>query len=151
MRDCVFCEIVAGRSAASVFYEDDIVIGIMTTGPVNPGHCMIIPKKHFERVRDMDEDTGAHLFKITLRTEQAIRKSGVKCDGINLFLADGEAAGQEIPHVHMHVFPRFEGDPFRLVADWKTRPPREELDRIADEIREAYDSLWDSGQQEPSS
>ena len=96
---------------------------------------MIIPRRHCAYMRDMDEQTGMHLFKITLRMEQAIRKSGVKCEGINLWLADGEAAGQEVFHLHMHVFPRFIGDSFRLSADFSRKPPREELDRIAVMVR----------------
>jgi diadenosine tetraphosphate (Ap4A) HIT family hydrolase len=68
------------------------------------------------------------MWTITHRTAAAIRESGVQCEGINLFLADGEAAFQDIFHVHMHVFPRFEGDSFKLVANWSEKPPREELD-----------------------
>ncbi len=131
-----------GKAPASVVYEDHIVIAIMDICPVNPGHAMVIPKKHIPYMADMDEDTGAHLFKITMRMEQAIRRSGVKCEGINLFLADGEAAFQEIFHLHMHILPRFKGDPFKIDADWSVNPPREELDGIAAKIRSAYNSLW---------
>ena len=144
MSACVFCDIVAGKAPASVVYLDDIVIAIMTIGPVNPGHVMVMPKKHIAYVADMDEDTGMHLFKITMRMEQAIRKSGLRCDGSNLFLADGEAAFQEILHLHMHVFPRFKGDSFRLDADWSVKPSRQELDEIAARIHSAYESLWGS-------
>ena len=77
------------------------------------------------------------LFKITKRTAQAIRRSGVQCEGINLFLADGEAAFQEIFHLHMHVIPRFKGDHFKISADWDVHPPRDELDRIAKSIADA--------------
>jgi diadenosine tetraphosphate (Ap4A) HIT family hydrolase len=101
--DCIFCQIIDGKAEVSTAYEDDTVIAIMTIGPINPGHMMVIPRKHFASMRDMDEDTGMHLFKITLRMEQAIRNSGVRCEGINLFLADGEAALQDVFHLHMHV------------------------------------------------
>ena len=139
MENCVFCQITAGESPASIFYEDDIVVGLMTIGPVTSGHAMIIPKQHAASLADMDENTGRHLWTITQRTAAAIRKSGVKCEGINLFFADGEAAFQEIFHVHMHVFPRFQGDQFKLVADWSQKPSRDELDRIAQQIERAYD------------
>ena len=86
--------------------------------------------------------TGQHLFNITQRTAAAIRASGVRCEGVNLFLADGEVAFQEVFHVHMHVFPRYEGDSFKLDANWDVKPPREELDAVASKIRIAYDSLW---------
>jgi histidine triad (HIT) family protein len=141
MEDCVFCQITAGESPASIFYEDDIVVGLMTIGPVTSGHAMIISKQHAASLADMDENTGRHLWTITQRTAAAIRKSGVKCEGINLFLADGEAAFQEIFHVHMHVFPRFQGDQFKLVADWSQKPSRDELDHIAHQIERAYDGL----------
>ena len=143
MSDCKFCDIVAGKAPASVVYEDDVVMAIMTLGPVNPGHVMVIPKKHMVYMGDMDDETGMHLFKITMRMEQAIRKSGVRCEGVNLFLADGEAAFQDVFHLHMHVFPRFKGDSFRLDADWSVKPSREELDRIAAMIRSAYESLFE--------
>lgn len=142
MAECVFCEIVAGRSPVSTFYEDDLVLGLMTLGPVTEGHAMVMPKDHAAYLADLDEATGRHLWTITQRTAAAIRECGVQCEGINLFLADGEAAFQEIFHVHMHVFPRYRGDSFKLVADWDNKPPREELDRVAAQIEIAYNRLW---------
>ena len=144
MSPCVFCDIVAGETPASVVYDDEVVIAILTIGPVNPGHVMVIPRRHVAAMADLDEDTGMHLFKITMRMERAIRHSGVRCEGINLFLADGEAAFQEVFHLHMHVFPRFKGDAFTLDADWTVKPTREELDQVAAQIRRAYQSLWES-------
>ena len=141
MAECRFCEIVAGRSPVSTFYEDEVVLGLMTKGPVTEGHAMVIPKEHAAYLADLDEETGRHLWTVTQRTAAAIRECGVQCEGINLFLADGEAAFQEIFHVHMHVFPRYKGDSFKLVADWDNKPPREELDRIAAQIQSAYNRL----------
>src|SRR5688572_26945958 len=138
MQDCVFCQIVAGERPASIFYHDDVVVGFMTLGPVTPGHAMIIPSQHAAYLADMDEATGRHLWTITQRTAAAIRASGLTCEGINLFLADGPVAFQEIFHVHMHIFPRYEGDSFKLVADWEMKPTREELDRVAQQIKWAY-------------
>ncbi len=141
MDGCIFCRIVAGESPASVFYEDDVVLGLMDIGPVTRGHAMIIPKEHAASLADLDEATGRHLWTITQRTAAAIRESGIRCEGINLFLADGEAAFQEVFHVHMHVLPRYEGDRFKLVVDWGARPSREELDHVARQIEKAYDRL----------
>lgn len=140
--DCIFCQIVAGESPVSSFYEDDVVLGLMTIGPVTTGHAMVIPKQHSASLSEMDEETGRHLWTVTQRAAEAIRKSGVRCEGVNLFLADGAAAAQEVFHVHMHVFPRYVGDPFKLVADWTIHPPREELDPVAARIRAAYEELW---------
>ncbi len=102
---------------------------------MNTGHVLVIPKRHSTLLSEMDEETGAHLFKIAMSVQGALRASSVRCEGINLFLADGEAAGQEVRHVHLHVFPRFIGDDFRLDVDQSHQPPREELDNLAAMIR----------------
>ena len=137
MGDCVFCAIVAGEAPASLVHADDLAVACLDTRPVTQRHLPVLPKCHAAVLAELDEATGAHLFRVALRLAGAIRRSGVRCDGINLFLADGEAAGQEVDHVHLHVFPRFAGDAFRIDADWSVAPSREELDRIASEIRRA--------------
>lgn len=142
MSDCIFCEIIAGKAPASIVYQDNVVIVVMDIHPVNTGHLMIIPKQHIAYMSEMDEDTGMHLFRIAMWFEKAIRKSDVKCEGINLFLADGESAFQEIFHLHLHIFPRFRGDSFKIDADWSVSPSRQELDDVADKISKAYTSLW---------
>tara|TARA_B100002003_G_C13644547_1_gene328471 strand:- start:46 stop:477 length:432 start_codon:yes stop_codon:yes gene_type:complete len=141
MNDCILCSIIAGESPVSSIHEDDVALALLTIDPINPGHVMVIPKKHFTYLDDMDEDTGMHLMKIALRVQKAIRNSGVHCEGINLFLADGEAAFQDVFHVHLHIFPRFKGDSFKINADFTVKPSREELDEVAEKIRQAYKSL----------
>jgi histidine triad (HIT) family protein len=143
--NCIFCKIVEGDAPVSKVYEDDLVLGLMTIGPVTPGHAMVIPKQHVPNLGELDPDLGAHIFKVTQKVASAIRESGLRCEGINLFLADGEAAFQEIFHFHLHTFPRYRGDPFKLVADWDVHPPREELDQNASMIREAYSRLFGDG------
>ena len=150
MQDCVFCQIVGGASPASVFYQDDVVLGFRDICPVNSGHALIIPRVHAAYLADLDEATGRHLWPLTQRTAAAIGESGVRWEGINLFLADGEAAFQEVFHVHMHVFPRHPGDAFRLVADWGAEPLRGELDRVAREIDQAFERLWQAQEMGPA-
>ncbi len=137
MVDCVFCAIVAEEAPASIVYEDEIVCSFLTIGPINPGHLLIIPKQHIPSFSDLDEETGMHLFKVTMRMTKALRHSGLQCEGINLFLAEGEVAFQGVFHAHMHVFPRFQGDSFKVDANWEVKPSRQELDRIAERIRYA--------------
>ncbi len=72
-----------------------------------------------------------------MRLAAVLRSSGLRCEGINLFLADGAVAGQEVFHVHLHVVPRFAGDAFRIEADWPVQPTRPEPDDIASQIRQA--------------
>lgn len=87
---------------------------------------------------DLSEEDERPLFAVAQRTEAAIRQSGLRCEGISFFLADGEAAFQEIPRLHLHVFPRFDADPFKLVADGDVKPERQELDANPKRIREAF-------------
>ena len=133
MSSCVFCEIVARRAPASLVYRDEVCCAFMDTQPINPGHVLIIPNVHVASIEDLDEKIGGYLFAVAQRIARALRHSGVRCEGVNLFLADGQAAGQEVFHVHLHVFPRFAGDGFGLRPgpNYAKLPPRRELDEIA--------------------
>lgn len=138
MESCVFCQIVRGSRPASIVYADEKVMAFLDIRPVNPGHTLIIPKTHAAYLSELDEDTGVHMFGIAMRVAAAVRRSGVKCEGVNLHLADGEAAFQEILHVHLHVIPRFRGDSFRLsFGRGFVDSSKQELDRVAESISEA--------------
>jgi histidine triad (HIT) family protein len=78
----------------------------------------------------LDENLSLEVYRVAHRMTRALRRSGLRCEGVNLFLADGQAAFQEVPHVNMHVFPRYHGDSFRIDADWRPRD-RTELDTTA--------------------
>ena len=132
---CVFCEIVAGRVESSRVYEDEHVIAFMDIQPVTQGHVLVVPRSHAEGLEALDEDLGAHVFRAGHRLARALRRSGLPCEGVNLFLADGEAAFQEVFHVHLHVLPRTAGDGFRIEAAWR-HPSRSELDLAAEKVRE---------------
>lgn len=77
------------------------------------------------------------MAKLAQRLAAGLGLSGLRCEGVDLFYADGEAAGQEVFHSHLHVIPRFGGDPFEITADWGSPPSRSTLDRHADLIRKA--------------
>ena len=136
MADCIFCDIAAGKAPASFVYRDDITLAFMDISSLNSGQVVVIPRKHFSYLADMDEATGKHLFTTTSYVCGATRQSGIRCDGINLLLADGEAAGQEVFHVHFLVIPRQEGDSMKITGAWTGRP-RPELDKLAAKIRQA--------------
>jgi diadenosine tetraphosphate (Ap4A) HIT family hydrolase len=87
--DCIFCAIVAGSAPASIVYDDADLLAFMDIRPVTPGHLLIIPKRHAPFLADLDEATGGRMFAIAMRLAQALRASGLRCEGINLFLADG--------------------------------------------------------------
>jgi histidine triad (HIT) family protein len=137
---CVFCEIIAGRAESSIVYEDEHVIAFMDIGPLTQGHLLVVPRSHADGLEALDEDLGAHLFRAGHRLARALRRSGLPCEGVNLFLADGEAAFQEVFHVHLHVLPRTHRDGFRIKAA-RRFPGRRELDLAAGKVRRGISAL----------
>jgi len=136
--NCVFCKILAGELPVSMVYEDDRIAVFPPLQPVNKGHLLIIPKVHAPHFKDLHGETAGYIMKFAQQLSAAIRKSSYKCEGINLFLADGEAAQQEVFHFHLHVYPRFSGDGFGFKYDTAkhfVHMQRPELDEIAKEIR----------------
>ena len=136
---CIFCRILTGELEASVIYQDEVCTAFMDVQPVNPGHVLVIPNSHASSLADLPLASGAQIFQIAQRLTAALRTSGLRCEGVNFFLADGEAAMQEVFHVHLHVFPRFGNDGFGLKfpPDYARKPPRQKLDETAEAISKA--------------
>jgi histidine triad (HIT) family protein len=137
--DCVFCQIIQGKVQASYVYRDNRATAFLDIQPINAGHVLVIPNMHASRLADLDEEDGGHMLRVALRISEALLKSGVRCEGVNFHLADGEAAGQEIFHVHLHIYPRFAGDGagLKVGPNYGTRPSRAELDETAKRIKSA--------------
>ena len=137
VNDCVFCSIERGESPASIVYEDDLVLAFLDIRPVNDGHTLVIPRRHDVTLADLEEDTAARMFSVARRVAGAVRSSPLRCEGVNLFYADGEAAFQEVFHSHLHVVPRWVGDGFTIDANFDPGATREQLDAHAEAIRSA--------------
>lgn len=142
LNDCVICKLIPGELEVSMVYQDDCCSAFLDHQPINPGHTLVVPNRHASDLAELDEGEGAHMFRIAQRIAAALRNSGIKCEGVNISLADGEAAGQEVFHVHLHVFPRYVGDGFglRFGPHYANKPERRELNAIADRIRNALQS-----------
>jgi len=136
---CVFCDIIRGQSPVSTVYADEQAIAFMDIQPVVTGHLLVIPRVHAANLADLDPSTGAHLFRVGMKLAAALRRSTLRCEGINFFLADGVAAGQDVFHVHFHILPRFQGDGFgfRFPPSYWDLPSRDTLDTLAAQVREA--------------
>ena len=136
---CVFCDIVAGHAPASILFQDERTITFLDHRPVTPGHMLVVPRRHAAFLADLDPEDGAQLFRVGQRGAAALRASSLRCEGVNFHLADGEVAGQEVFHVHLHVLPRFTGDGFglRFPPDYRIRE-RAELDEAAAAVREVW-------------
>jgi diadenosine tetraphosphate (Ap4A) HIT family hydrolase len=136
MPGCIFCEIVAGRAPANFVYRDERCVAFMDIQPITPGHLLVVPVQHAASLAELDLGAGEHVFQVAQRMAAALRRSGIRCEGIDLFLADGAVAGQTVFHVHMHVIPRFAGDGFglRFPPGYGRRPAGAELDAQAAQI-----------------
>jgi histidine triad (HIT) family protein len=137
LTDCILCRLVAGEVPATFVYEDDEVVALMDIAPVNAGHVLVVPRMHEQLIVNLDDDLAAKLMRVGNAVNRALRASALRSDGVNYFLADGEAALQEVPHVHLHVFPRFAGDRFKLDSG-QQEAPRMDLEAAAAQIREAW-------------
>ena len=131
--ECPFCLLAAGRAEVSLVHEDVRTLTFMVVQPIQPGHMLVVPTVHAASLAEHHHEDGAQMFR---------RASVLRCDGVNLLLADGSAAGQDVFHGHLHVVPRFGGDGFgfRLPSDHASRP-RSELDQAATVLRASWTSV----------
>ena len=113
MSDCIFCKIVKGEIPAAKAYEDDNVMAFLDIAPVHPGHMLVIPKKHYENIHDLPDDILQEMALVTRDVATAVKK-GVAADGISVGMSNGKAAGQVVPHAHIHIMPRRTGDGLKL-------------------------------------
>ena len=131
---CTFCRILEGTQPASLVYEDETVVAFLDVMPINPGHTLIVPRRHVAFLSEVDREEGAAMFLLAQRIGSALRASSLRCDAVNLFLNDGAEAGQRVFHTHLHVVPRVLGDSLHrdLTAEM---PAREDLEAVAEEVR----------------
>ena len=132
---CIFCRIAAGKEDQSktIIYSDQSVVAFMSHGPRNPGHVLVIPVTHAKLLTDLPDSTARELISIARKIALAIKKTDIKAEGFNFQTNSGEASGQEVFHVHMHVIPRFTGES----APSKRILGVNELEPVAVKIREA--------------
>jgi histidine triad (HIT) family protein len=136
---CIFCVILAGQGRGSFVYRDDLCSAIVDIHQPTTGKLLVIPNQHATFLADLPPETGARMFQVAQQLAAALRRSGIRCDGTNLLLSDGSAAGQDVFHVHLHVLPRFAGDGIKLRfgQGHDIYPERAELERIAEQIKQA--------------
>lgn len=132
MAKTVFEKVISGELDGSFVYKDDICVAFMDLNPLNPGHVLVVPKEPIERLTSLDSAAASHLFKVAQKILKAIEGSSLKHEGANIFLSDGKVAGQEVPHVHLHVVPRFSDDGMTVsFGKLFRKESREELNRVA--------------------
>ncbi len=122
----------------SACYEDADAVAFMDIQPVNPGHVLVVPREHHESLFDVPRELGAHLFAVTMRVAAAVKRV-TQCEGMNIIVSSGAAAGQDELHYHVHIIPRRDGDGFdvQLPFEGSEMPDRTLLDATAARISAA--------------
>jgi len=132
---CPFCRIAAREEPAAIIYEDEELMAFMDRNPVSAGHALVAPVEHYETILDMDPELVGRLFSLAARVARAALVA-LGADGVNLLQNNGAAAWQHVPHVHVHVIPRWLGD--GIYIRWPAkRKALAELEGLATRIREA--------------
>ncbi len=132
MSDCIFCKIVKGEIPADRVYEDENCLAFLDITPVNPGHVLLIPKKHYENLYDLPDEILGKMAPIIKKLAIAMKKA-VDAEGINIGMNNERPAGQLVNHAHFHIMPRFSGDGFQ---HWHGQPYKEgESQEVASKIK----------------
>jgi histidine triad (HIT) family protein len=133
VESCIFCRIAQKQVPASLVFEDEKVMAFLDIRPLNEGHTLVIPKAHYESIFDIPQDLIAYLHEVTKQVAIAVEKA-TKADGLSIVQQNGEAAGQEILHLHIHIIPRYQGQ--ELPSPSKIpEANREKLSQTAAKIR----------------
>ncbi len=123
---CVFCKIVQKEAPSSIIYEDEKVIAFMSIQPINVGHTLVVPKKHYENIYEIPEDEIAYLYGTVKKLAHAVNKA-VKAEGIRIVQNNGEAAGQVIFHLHVHIIP------MRKDSQWAHHPQNRDAEALKED------------------
>ena len=133
--NCVFCGIVRGTEPASFVWEDELTIAVVDLRQFHPGHTLVIPRRHFHDVRELDDVTGAAVMSTVVRITRAVA-AAFPNQGLSLWHSIGAGADQEVPHLHIHVHPRIVGDQLlRVYPSAPALPDKPTRDRYAAALR----------------
>ena len=123
-KQCVFCQMIAGRIQARKIYEDEKVLAIFDINPANPGHTLIMTKEHYSIMPQLPDDETSHVFMVVKSLSNSMLRS-IDAQGTNIVVANGITAGQRAQHFMVHLIPRKENDGINFVLPQKTLDERE--------------------------
>ena len=133
MNGCIFCKIIKGEIPSAKIYESKDIISFLDIAPANKGHALVMPRQHYESFADVPEKITNELIEVIKKIGKAQKKS-LGAGGFNILLNDAKIAGQEIPHSHMHIIPRFANDGLKFI--WPQKKYTEgELDQYLEKIK----------------
>ncbi|MBQ3891137.1 MAG: HIT family protein [Lachnospiraceae bacterium] len=131
--DCIFCKLANGVFPTNSIYEDECVKVILDAGPATKGHALVIPKEHYQDIFDIEDTTLANAMKVAKKVA-ARMQDVLNCDGVNIVQNNKEAAGQTVPHFHIHVIPRYKNDGQNILWDPK-EPDENEQKALCEKLK----------------
>lgn len=134
-KQCIFCQVIAGKVQSRKVYSDDLVIAILDINPANPGHILIMPKEHYSIMPQMPDEEVGHIFTVVKALSNTSLRA-LEAQGSNIIVANGVAAGQKAQHFMIHLIPRMKNDNINFQIP-QTTIPEEELQRIAKVLSES--------------
>jgi histidine triad (HIT) family protein len=134
MSECLFCKIVNKEIESKIVYEDEDSMAFLDIYPHAPGHTVLIPKKHRYEILELEEYEASKLF-LALKKTLALIQNAIKPDGFTIGINHGETAGQVIPHLHIHLIPRFKEDGGGSIHSVVLNKPKESIDEIYNKIK----------------
>ena len=133
--DCIFCDIIAGKQPAATIWESDQVLAIVDVRQAHPGHALVIPKTHVPNIFELPDDLDGPLTQAVSKISRAIN-AAYKPDGISLWQSNGAGAHQEVPHLHIHIHPRWTDDTvLKVYSEKPDTPSFDILQEGAEQIR----------------
>jgi histidine triad (HIT) family protein len=132
--DCIFCTIVARGIPAEVVFEDEHALAFLDVTPRAPGHTVVVPKRHSPTLLDLPADEVGPLFAAVQTTARRVL-AALQADGMTVGVNHGAVSGQTVPHLHVHIIPRFVGDRGGSIHSVVHNPPKESIAAIAERIR----------------
>ena len=142
--DCVFCRIMRGELDAAIVYKDESTMAFLDLRQSNEGHVLVVPRRHFEQIYDLDDDSACALAGTVCKVARAVRRV-YSSDGLSIWQSNGPAAYQEVPHVHWHIFPRYTDDghlvvyPKELAGRARREYPLQSLKNISVPLKKAIE------------
>ena len=110
----IFKKIIDKEINSHIVYEDDLVIAFLDISQTTYGHTLVVPKKAYEDIFELDDEIAAHLYKVVVKLSKAIKKA-LNPDGLNIVNNNGAVAGQSVFHYHIHILPRYKDDDFKMI------------------------------------
>ena len=120
--DCIFCKIINGDIPSYTVYEDELIKVFLDVNPITNGHSLVVPKKHYKDINDIDLDTLTHIQK-TVKDLFTKYKEKLNCDGLTL--CQNNEYGQEVKHYHLHIIPRYENDGLNFKSELDKKDPKD--------------------------